>query len=119
MGAESARRIWRAQIEVMPECVICRRTVATTRHHLIPRTRHSNKKNKRDFSRSEVSVTVPVCRPCHNQIHATLSEKELERQFYTIELLRNHPDIAKFAKWIANKPVGYKPRVRRSVARNQ
>lgn len=56
--------------------------------------------------------TVGICRPCHSQIHAILTEKELEREWNTIELLLSHPDIAKFAAWISTKPRGFKPQVR-------
>jgi 5-methylcytosine-specific restriction endonuclease McrA len=92
-------------------CAICGRTESLTRHHLIPRTRHSNKRNKRDFGRSEVKVTVGICRPCHSQIHAVLTEKELERDYRSIAALKAHPELAKFAVWIACKPVGFKPQV--------
>ena len=37
-----------------------------------------------------------------------LSEKELERDFNTIDRLRAHPEIAKFARWIGGKPPGFR-----------
>jgi hypothetical protein len=89
-------------------CSICGREETLTRHHLIPRTRHHNKKNKRDFDRAAVREVVGICRPCHSQIHEVFSEKELERDFNTIEKLKNHPEIAKFASWIRNKPRGFR-----------
>jgi len=92
-------------------CAICGREETLTRHHLIPRTRHHNKRNKREFARREVRVTVGICRPCHSQIHAILTEKELERDYRTVEALRTHPEIAKFAAWIATKPPGLKPQI--------
>lgn len=96
----------------MTGCAICGRQAPTTRHHLIPKTRHSNKRNKREFARHEVHATAPVCRACHSQIHAVLGEKELEREFNTVEKLRGHPEVRKFARWIADKPPGFKPKVR-------
>ena len=96
----------------MPVCAICQREETLTRHHLIPRTRHHNKRNKREFPRAEVKATVGICRPCHSQIHTLLSEKELEREWNTVEKLRAHPEIAKFAEWIRSKPRGFKPQVR-------
>ena len=89
-------------------CAICGRGETLTRHHLIPRTRHRNKKNKRDFERAVVRQVVGLCRPCHSQIHQLLSEKELERKFNTVPRLKAHPGIAKFAAWIAAKPAGFK-----------
>ena len=89
-------------------CAICGRDEILTRHHLIPRTRHSNKRNKRVFERAVVRQVVGICRPCHSQIHVLLSEKELEREYNTIAKLKTHPGVAKFAGWIANKPRGFR-----------
>ena len=72
-------------------CALCRREEVLTAHHLIPRTRHHNKRNKRDFDRGVVKQTVGICQPCHAQIHALFSEKELERDWNTIASLRAHP----------------------------
>ncbi len=95
-------------------CAICGREETLTRHHLIPRTRHSNKKNKRDFDRELVRQVVGICRPCHSQIHALLSEKELEREYNTVAALREHPGVAKFASWIASKPRGFKAQMQKA-----
>ena len=95
-------------------CAICGREEALTRHHLIPRTRHHNKRNKREFPRAEVRRTVGVCRPCHSQIHVLLTEKELERDYPTIERLRAHPELMRFAEWIATKPRGFRCKTRAS-----
>ncbi|MFL6583053.1 MAG: hypothetical protein ACJ8KU_00890 [Chthoniobacterales bacterium] len=89
-------------------CAICGREETLTRHHLIPRTRHHNKRNKREFDRATVKQVVGMCRPCHSQIHALFTEKELEREFNTVERLRMHPELTKFARWIAKKPRGFK-----------
>lgn len=81
-----------------------------TRHHLIPRTRHRNKRNKRDFSRSEVKNRILwVCRPCHSHIHRVFGEKELEREYNTREALLGHPEIRRFTDWIAKRPPGFSP----------
>ncbi len=92
-------------------CAICGREETLTRHHLIPRTRHHNKRNKREFEREVVRQTVGICRSCHSQIHGLLTEKELERDYNTIEKLKAHPGVAKFARWIATKPRGFKATV--------
>jgi hypothetical protein len=77
-----------------------------TDHHLVPRTRHKNKKNKKLFSREDVKKKIPVCKPCHSNIHAVLTEKELAREYNTMEKLALHPDVAKFTKWVKNKADG-------------
>ncbi len=94
------------------KCAICAREETLTRHHLIPRTRHHNKKNKREFDRTLVKQVVGICRPCHSQIHALLTEKELERDYRTVEQLRAHEELMKFAAWIATKPRGFRCRTR-------
>jgi 5-methylcytosine-specific restriction endonuclease McrA len=88
-------------------CGLCGRVVERrTRHHLIPRSRHTNKRVKKSFSREELNRTVPLCAACHRQIHRTLTEKELEREYNTVEALLSHPDISRFVRWIERKPHG-------------
>jgi 5-methylcytosine-specific restriction endonuclease McrA len=100
-------------------CALCKRQVgALTRHHLIPRTRHSNKRNKRDFDRADVKTRIVLlCRPCHNHIHALFTEKKLEREFNTLKSLAAHPDVARFVNWIRTKPDGFRPSNQMSSAR--
>ena len=113
----SCRR-WNAGKEwaVFGRCVICERQEHLTRHHLIPRTRHHNKRNKRDFARATVHQVVGVCPSCHSQIHQLLSEKELEREYNTVERLRAHPELARFARWIKNRPSGFRASTRSAKA---
>jgi len=94
----------------MPICVLCERDVdVITEHHLIPKTRHKNKKNKKMFSREEVKTSKALlCKPCHNNIHAHISEKELEKDYNTLDTIREHPDVVKFTNWIKNKPADTK-----------
>ena len=81
-----------------------------TRHHLIPRSRHANRRNRREFSREAVRCRIAwLCRPCHAHIHAVLSEKQMEREYNRIDLLRAQPEIARFVRWLAGKPPGFKP----------
>ncbi|SEM74872.1 hypothetical protein SAMN04488077_107179 [Roseovarius tolerans] len=41
---------------------------------------------------------------CHNEIHATLTEVELARDYSTVEALRAHPRLAKFIDWVGRRP---------------
>lgn len=101
------------------ECELCGRAVRhLTRHHLIPRTRHRNRRNKRDFDRDEVRARIAwLCSACHRQIHAVLGEKELERDYNTLAALREHPEIRRFVRWLAGKPADFRPTVRRARRR--
>lgn len=92
-------------------CQLCGRETLLTRHHLIPQSRHRNKWNKKNFSRTAVkSELLLLCSACHKQIHALLSEKELERGYSTLEAIREHPGIREFVEWIRAKPPGFRPR---------
>lgn len=76
-------------------CGLCGRPMldgpSVDAHHLLPRSQGG-----RD--------TVMLHRVCHRKIHAELSEKELARQYNTLDALRAHPDIADFIRWVARKP---------------
>lgn len=85
-----------------------------TKHHLIPRTRHKNKKTKRDFTRDQLHESIKICRACHNQIHAVFKEKELEREYNRVSAIKSHPEIKKYIDWIKDKPESLRTGVRRS-----
>ncbi len=97
------------------QCELCGRMVdEVTKHHLIPRTRHANKRNKKQFDRREVKARIALlCHPCHKQVHALFTEKELERDYNTLERLKSHPEVAKFIGWLRDKPAALKVTVRR------
>lgn len=92
-------------------CELCGRNVSRlTRHHLIPRARHANKRNQRNFDRHDVKHRVAwFCRPCHDHVHALFTEKTLEREFNTLAVLAAHPDVRRFVEWVRRKPEGFKP----------
>ena len=84
-------------------CLLCERDgLRLTRHHVVPRARH-NKKVKRELG-ADRNKTEWVCRPCHGQIHRLYSEKQLEREFNTIELLKAQPDVQTWIAWIQKRP---------------
>ena len=92
-------------------CELCaRRVEELTRHHLIPRTRHRNKRTRRQFQREELHQRILwLCRPCHNHIHDVLSEKQLAEVYHSREALLAHPEIQRFVAWIASRPTSFRP----------
>lgn len=91
------------------ECELCgRRVRGITRHHLVPRSRarkvRKRKKNRRD--RRELERTVDLCGPCHRNVHASLSNGDLERGYDSVEALKEHPDVRRFTDWVRTKPHG-------------
>ena len=72
------------------KCSLCGRNISTRHrqmHHLIPKSRKGR-------------VIIALCRSCHSKIHQTFTNKELEKQFHSIEELRSHPEIQKWVRFI-------------------
>lgn len=85
-------------------CALCGRPIPDdapqSRHHLIPRLRGR-----------KGGPTVLLHEICHREIHASLSETELARDFSTIDALRSHPRLAKFITWVQKRPPEFRSRV--------
>jgi hypothetical protein len=48
-----------------------------------------------------MQVTVDLCNDCHGSIHKLIPrEKELGRNYYTLELLAAHPQMERFLTWV-------------------
>lgn len=74
-------------------CALCHREVdLLTRHHLLP---------KQEGGRH--SETVDLCQPCHSTIHRLFTNRELARQFTTVQALRQAEPLQKYLSWIQNK----------------
>jgi 5-methylcytosine-specific restriction protein A len=77
-------------------CELCARVVPDDRiddpqvlqeHHLRPERRAD-------------SPTVTLCRPCHEQIHATFTNEQLREEYDSIEALREADPLAAYLSWI-------------------
>jgi hypothetical protein len=78
-------------------CPLCGRPLGAVnidRHHLIPKSL----KGREQF---------PIHKICHRKIHATFSERELLRAYYTWDALQGNDDIRAFIDWVAKKPPGF------------
>ncbi|MFN3167261.1 MAG: hypothetical protein ACE37H_09390 [Phycisphaeraceae bacterium] len=98
-----------------PACELCRRAgLPLTRHHLIPRKRHRRRSAQQRFGREEMRTRIALlCKPCHCTVHATLTEKELEDAFNTLDALAGHPEIARFVRWVRKQPTDRRVAVKR------
>lgn len=80
-----------------PICPLCGRPippgVRQSLHHLVPKLKGGKH-----------GPTVLLHQICHNAIHSALTEAELARHYNTVEALRTHPRLAKFAAWVAKRP---------------
>jgi hypothetical protein len=82
-------------------CEMCGRERKLTFHHFIPKTCHTNKWFKKNFSREEMNKRgAALCSDCHKFIHKTYTEKELGKNFNTFDKLMADPKILKFVKWV-------------------
>ena len=57
-------------------------------------------------------VTETLCRDCHRAIHATFTNKELERTYHTREALMAHAGFRRMVEFIARQDPGGKVRVK-------
>lgn len=75
------------------DCALCERHTPweyLEKHHTTPKSRKGKE-------------TVWVCCDCGNQVHKLFTNKELERQFNTVEKLKADPRIQKWIEWIKDK----------------
>ena len=81
----------------VPICPLCQRPIPVgvkqSHHHLVPKLKGGRG-----------GPTVLVHQICHNEVHATLTEAELARDFNTPEALRAHPRLSGFFDWVAKRP---------------
>lgn len=87
-----------------PVCSLCGRPIPEgapqSLHHLIPKLKGG-----------KGGPTVLLHDICHREIHATLTEAELARDFNTPEALQAHPRLAKFITWVRKRPPEFRSRV--------
>ena len=96
----------------IPICALCLRPIPQQAkqsvHHLIPKLKGGRG-----------GPTVLLHHACHNEIHATLTEAELARDYDTPDKLRAHPHLEKFVKWLAKRPPDFQPRTQKSLRRRK
>ncbi|MEM1360272.1 MAG: HNH endonuclease [Pseudomonadota bacterium] len=84
-----------------PICPLCGRPippdVPQSQHHLIPKLKGG-----------KGGETVLLHQICHSEIHASLTETELAREYNTIDALKSHPRLARFITWVAKRPPSFR-----------
>jgi hypothetical protein len=83
-------------------CALCARLLGRRIewHHRVPKSQGG-------------SETVPVHPICHRIIHACVSNRDLAGAYADLDALRQHEDIARFIRWIADKPPNFHAPTRR------
>ena len=83
-----------------PICPLCGRVippdVPQSEHHLIPKLK-GGKHGPR----------ILIHHICHKEIHSTISEADLARNYATVYALRTHTELAKFFAWVAKRRPGF------------
>ena len=81
-----------------PRCCLCGRELGgkTSLHHLIPKSKGG-----------KFTDTIELHQICHSKIHATFTENQLTRQYYTIAQLLAHEEMDKFVNWLQGKPADF------------
>lgn len=84
-------------------CALCQRPLGARVewHHLVPKSQGGRE-------------TAPVHPICHRTIHALVPNAELARVYADPAALRAREDVARFLRWIADKPPDFHAPVRRA-----
>jgi hypothetical protein len=86
-------------------CPLCERpNHRPSDHHLVPKSRGGK-------------VTATLCHDCHRAIHATFTNKELERAYHTPEALLSHEGFRRMIEFIARQDPGGKVKMKVSSER--
>jgi hypothetical protein len=73
-------------------CPLCEReNYYPSDHHLVPRSRGGR------------DCTETICQSCHEAIHQVLSNKELEKEYNTVDSLLSHPILSRVIKFISKQ----------------
>ncbi|WP_405053266.1 HNH endonuclease [Sphingomonas sp.] len=83
-------------------CAICGRMLGARVewHHLVPKSEGGR----------ETAAVHPIC---HRTVHALIPNADLARSYADPAALRTHPGIARFVRWVADKPPHFHAPTRR------
>lgn len=79
----------------MKLCSICHRKCSDEfieKHHLIPKQKGGKH-----------SGVISVCVDCGNQLHNLFTNKQLQKDYNTLEKIINNSSVQKWIKWIRKK----------------
>jgi hypothetical protein len=110
MGGRVKRKAGLAEAEALAAravdplaCALCERPlgVRVEWHHVVPKSEGGRE-------------TVPVHPLCHRTIHATVPNQALARDYADMDVLRAHEGIARYLRWVADKPPDFSAPTRRA-----
>jgi 5-methylcytosine-specific restriction endonuclease McrA len=82
-------------------CELCLKERSLTFHHLIPRAVHGNKWFQKNYDGVYMDKHgLMLCKECHKSVHDLIpDEKELGKNWNTLELLLSNEKVANYVKW--------------------
>jgi hypothetical protein len=82
------------KMEIIGDCPICNREMYkgdfVDKHHFHPKCKGGKE-------------TEYLHRICHRKIHSLFTENELAKEYNNAEMVKIHPEIIKFVKWVSKK----------------
>ena len=83
----------------MESCPLCNRPIIhAASHHLVPACRGGK-------------ATLCICKDCHRVIHSIFTNKELEKEYHTVESLLSHEKFKKMVDFISKQDPGGRVKV--------
>lgn len=58
-------------------------------------------------------------RVCHDKVHATFTEKQLQHEFNSAEALLQHEEIIRFVAWVRKRDPGFMTKHRDTADRRR
>lgn len=90
-------------------CSLCGRTIHNiTAHHVHPRV-GGNRRGPAGFTEEQLGKHVPACLSCHRIIHHFIPNDIMGMSYYSVELLRSHPRVMAWIKWVVLQPLPKPP----------
>ena len=77
-------------------CMLCKRDLPLTLHHLFPKETHAKFVKRGLMSEADRLLRVSICRQCHNTVHRTFSNEELSTSYHSLDSLEQHPAIQRW-----------------------
>ncbi|GGO92441.1 HNH endonuclease [Stakelama pacifica] len=102
LAVEAGERLAGSASDEPQCCALCGRPLGKRieQHHIVPKSRGGRE-------------TVAVHPICHRTIHAALTNAELAGSHQGLAAVRIVPEIARFLRWIADKPPDFHARTRK------
>lgn len=66
---------------------------------------HQRYKGRKGMSAQQLAAGVWICRPCHSAVHRAEDNRALAESYNTLEALKAHPQVARFAEWARGQRV--------------